>query len=167
MDVTILTWNVRGVSGKGVCRFIRESVSENRVNILCLQETLCDSWNVKLKNAIWDMDQHGQLIQNSKGHSGGLTISWELDSFIGVGLAQDDGWLWVQLECISNKERINVVNVYAPQNSKRKKDLWDQLSQLKNLAEHEPICFAGDFNCIRWDNEIANCLYRRKDAVFF
>ncbi|KAK1360353.1 hypothetical protein POM88_044827 [Heracleum sosnowskyi] len=86
-----LSKGLLGIRGKSVGRFIRDTIRERSINIICLQETLCDSWNDKIMSSIWDMDSHGWFIQNSRGHSGGLMVSWDKELFKGVGFAHDEG----------------------------------------------------------------------------
>lgn len=96
--------------------------------------------------------------------SGELAISWDNKIFEWRGIAQETNWIWIQLKDIVGGHLFNVVNIYAPQKSKLKYLLWNQLSSVSLCADNQPICFVGDFNCIRTPEECANCSYRKKDS---
>ncbi|KAK1360505.1 hypothetical protein POM88_044979 [Heracleum sosnowskyi] len=50
---------------------------------------------------------------------------------------------------------------------KGKKELLKDLKNIKKAALGEPICFVGDFNCVREARERMNCEYRSADSVHF
>lgn len=161
MDVSLLSWNVRGIKNlvqKGSLSLI---LKKRKVNVLCFQETKCASWDNVLKNAIWGLNTHDWIIQNSEGLSGGLAVSWDNTTFLCKGMAQCKNWIWVQLENISGGELINIVNIYAPQKPKLKQQLWKQLAFVVDCVANQPTCLVGDFNCIRSEEECANCKYRK------
>lgn len=48
-----------------------------------------------------------------------------------------------------DKKQVNIVNVYAPCDGRRKKELWVQLLEIIQANKDERICLMGDFNVIR------------------
>lgn len=73
MEVSLLSWNVRGVGNMVSKGNLNIMVKKRRINILCIQETKCSSWNDTLKKSIWDLNSHDWVVQNSKGLSGGAS----------------------------------------------------------------------------------------------
>lgn len=60
---------------------------------------------------------------------------------------------------------LNVVNKYAPQDSRRKLDLWRELSIHILRFQMEPVCIIGDYNCIWNATECLTCSYRMRDSM--
>ncbi|KAK1379692.1 hypothetical protein POM88_026436 [Heracleum sosnowskyi] len=151
----------------GIRSCIRDYTMKNKVNVLCLQETKCANWDEMLKTSIWDSSSHEWLCQNSEGLSGGLALSWDNTIFKCTGFAQHKHWIWAQLKTISGGTLLNIINIYAPQKPKLKRLLWKQLMEIIECASNQPVCLAGDFNCIRDSEECANCIYRERDSKIF
>ncbi|KAK1371239.1 hypothetical protein POM88_037331 [Heracleum sosnowskyi] len=106
---------------------INESVTLHSVNILCLQETKCETWDNVMKNSIWDKNSHGWVVQRSVGNSSGLACSWDSSIFSCIGISQSQNWIWLQLKHTSSQELINIINVYSPLKSSGKKKPWKVL----------------------------------------
>ncbi|KAK1361499.1 hypothetical protein POM88_045973 [Heracleum sosnowskyi] len=120
-----------------------------------------------MKNSIWDVDGHGWALHKSRGMSGGLLTSWDLSLFKGVGISQYQQWVWVKLECISSGKRINIVNIYSPLKKRGKEKLWNEIRKIHTSVMEEPVCFLGDFNCVRNNKERWNCEYKKDDSLKF
>lgn len=52
-NLSMLSWNVRGTCSARSRRMIKDVVLEHKINLLCLQETKCSSWNSSLVSAVW------------------------------------------------------------------------------------------------------------------
>lgn len=105
--------------------------------------------------------------QPSRGLSGGLVIFWYLDRVKYVALAQSQYWIWVTLKLPHVDFRFHIINIYSPLTLDKKRILWREMASILGRIKDEPICFVGDFNCIRSDIERANCVYKRKDVEEF
>lgn len=118
MEMILLSWNVRGLNNSLAKRIVREFIGKYNFNILCIQETKVERWDDRVKNMTWDANIHGWACQNSRGLSGGLVTTWDKSHFRCLGFAQDKNWIWVLLESVQGKNRLNVVNVYAHKSSR-------------------------------------------------
>lgn len=148
-DLILLCWNVRGACSEVNKRNIKDLVMANKANLVCIQETKNQGWSDALMNSVWDIDTHGWEAQNAEGFSGGLITSWDNLICRHVSSVKNRNWIWSTFEVLSSNERFHCVNVYASQELKEKKVLWEELKQIYSNCEQDPVCFAGDFNCIR------------------
>lgn len=77
----------------------------------------------------------------------------------------DRNWIWVRGKCIGHPEAFNnFINIYAPQSGSKKRVFWANLQKIVDKCGTEPLCFFGDFNCIRNSSECLNSLYKSKDS---
>jgi len=73
-------------------------------------------------------------------------------------------FLLLEGRCISNNQRLMIVNVYAPCDLAGKRVLWDDLNQLKASNPNGLWCFLGDFNNIRSPEEKISLSQRSTDS---
>ena len=73
-------------------------------------------------------------------------------------------FLLLEGRCISNNQRLMIVNVYAPCDLIGKRVLWDDLTQLKASNPNGLWCFLGDFNSIRSPEERISLSQRSADS---
>lgn len=163
----ILSWNCKGINNKLSRKCIRSYKDRVKANIVCLQETKCQSWNKFFGRQIWGSSENAWVVQDSQGLSGGLACAWDSCKYRCLGFAQDKHWIWIHLEIISSKERINVINVYSSVHFQLKRILWKELGHICRICDDEPLCIIGDFNSVRAESERNTCVYRRKDSVGF
>lgn len=75
-------------------------------------------------------------------------------------------YIMVEGEIKGVAENVCIVNIYAPQDISLKKDLWEELYQLK-CAKSGIWIFLGDFNCVRNPNERKNSEFCSLSATDF
>lgn len=49
----------------------------------------------------------------------------------------------------------------------KKRELWGEMRSIVGCITEEPMCFIGDFNCIRSELERMKCVYARVDVEEF
>lgn len=119
----IVTWNVRGINKKIATRNLRKLVRETKASILLCQETKNQRWSDSLLEEIWDSTNHGWLVVNSEGASGGLLISWD-KQIVSLSLVQSShSWLWCKATTDSGVE-FSLINVYGPHEAEDKVRFW-------------------------------------------
>lgn len=166
-DIVVVLWNCRGINKRLSRNSIKAIRNKTKASMLCIQETKCQDWNLKIGNQIWGNTNHGWVVQKSDGQAGGLACAWDSDLLNCVGMAQSKYWIWLQMQFMNSKERFNIINIYSSVHSASKRQLWMDLSQICSLSEKEPVCLLGDFNSVRNENERKNCAYRKRDSVGF
>ncbi|KAK1361733.1 hypothetical protein POM88_046207 [Heracleum sosnowskyi] len=156
-----------GLRSRVARRNLKDLVLASKANIICIQETKCESLDYWQKNSIWSVSSHGWVWQKSQGLSGGLLCSWDASMVTCLGIAQTQNWIWMQMSLVSSGERFNVVNIYSPLSKRGKESIWKDLESIVNLSPDEACCFLGDFNCVRNSREKVNCEYRLRDSLGF
>lgn len=169
-NLTLLTWNIRGINNLIARKNLRKLVQKFSPWVLLLQETKCEQLTVSMMESIWD-DSHEWIFSPARGQSGGLAISWDKRKLKLIDSNGSHSFLWARWELEvgvgSTKVFVNCINVYGPQSSTTKRILWEELGSFITNFEHEPLCLAGDFNCIKNITESRNCMYRTRDSHFF
>lgn len=163
----IMSWNIRGVNNNIAKRNCRDLVGKSRANIVCLQETKSEDWIASPGKSFLNEGKFSMHYQPSKGNSGGLAVFWENNLFKCVALAQARQWLWITLEAGEDGCRLHIINIYSALQIEDKRQLWCDIGEILNCIVEEPVCFVGDFNCIRSNKERVNCVYARKDMEEF
>ena len=79
---------------------------------------------------------------------------------------QTKNWIWLRAK-FRGQDVINVVNVYGPLDIKDKQLCWEKLSELLVRFNNEPICLMGDFNCVRANEDRANCNFSSRGIIDF
>ncbi|GKV50668.1 hypothetical protein SLEP1_g57366 [Rubroshorea leprosula] len=89
-----------------------------------------------------------EIGAGSIGASGGLLCVWDRRNFSKLGQFTRDGYLGIKGLWGEKKELCYLVNVYAPNDRKKKAELWDELRQMI-MEEGGRWLIAGDFNAVR------------------
>lgn len=162
-----MSWNCRGLNSEVVKKMVRDSGSQEKASLICIQETKCTCWPASGMKLFGNNINESCIAQSSEGASGGLGTCWNLDLFQCMGSAQSKHWIWVQMKTTESNIWFNVINVYSPLTLTEKRVLWKELLQIMKIIKDELVCLVGDFNSIRDVMERVNCCYRRNDMQGF
>lgn len=157
-QIKIISWNVRGACGLIARKNVSNILSSNQANVLMLQETKCKLWSTSMKESVWSLQDHTWVEVAAEGLSGGLVLSWEKNLLSDYEVVSNRYWIWVR--GVVNSIVVNLVNVYGPLNLDDKRIWFEELKDLAMTCQNEPICFLGDFNCVRSMEERLNTLYK-------
>ena len=80
----VLCWNVRGINAEGRQREVRSKIDESECDIICLQETKCESFDWKLIRKFCPKRFDSFAYSPSVGASGGILVVWNSSVFQGV-----------------------------------------------------------------------------------
>lgn len=158
MMMKLVSWNVNGIRAVLKKNFL-DYVSEEKPDILCLQETKAHPEQVNLK-----LDTHPHHYWNSaerKGYSGTAIFSKHkpISAKLGIGVpAHDTEGRVITLEF----PRWFLVNVYTPNSGDGLKRLkyrqeWDLAfcKYLAKLQKIKPVITCGDFNVAHEEMDLA------------
>ncbi|PWA92358.1 RNA-directed DNA polymerase, eukaryota, Reverse transcriptase zinc-binding domain protein [Artemisia annua] len=95
---------------------------------------------------------------NSVGNSGGLLSIWDPKFLVKDMVLKDPHFLLVSGFLADGKTRINILNVYAPQNNVDKRYLWEKIIHVIQLSQGWWILF-GDFDAVRDPGERQNSTF--------
>nr|GEW97244.1 RNA-directed DNA polymerase, eukaryota, reverse transcriptase zinc-binding domain protein [Tanacetum cinerariifolium] len=108
-----------------------------------------DSFKIK---SMWGNYQFQFVYLPAKGRSGGILSVWDPQSFMHVRSVHMDAMLIVEGELILNHFKCYMVNIYAPQDDRKKEELWQTILTFRNENPGSYILF-GDFNVVRNPSE--------------
>ena len=167
----LVSWNVNGIRS-AMDKGLREFVTEETPDVLCLQETKAHAEQVDLA---WAEAMGYQIFWNSaekKGYSG--TAIWLKVPFrktsTGMGITEHDNEGRI---LTAEFDDFQLVTVYTP-NSQRGltrldyRQQWDEafLKWLKKRRRRKPVIFCGDLNCALQEIDLANPKSNRRNAGF-
>ena len=98
------------------------------MDLVCIQETKREKFNKSICQAIWgDSTAHWDYVPSVQA-AGGLLCLWNNSIFEVDRREKGRSFLMLEGTCISNNQRMMIVNVYAPCDLVGKKALWDDLA---------------------------------------
>lgn len=169
-NFSAFTWNIRGINNRVARKNLNVSIQKEKPWVVFIQESKCEDTTEQLLGSIWE-DQKEWVAQDAQGQSGGIITIWDNTKLKLVETKATTNWIWTRWKFVEpftgEGSFINGINMYGPQNSAGKLKLWEDLSQSLGQHKDEPIWIGGDLDCIKNDNEIENCTFRKKDAEQF
>jgi exonuclease III len=110
----VLCWNVRGLNGEARQRAIRSKIDESCCDIICLQETKCESvdWRFIRKFAPKRFDNF--VFSPSVGASGGMIVLWNSSVFLGQLTEIQRFGIIVKFTSMHDNSEWVLVCVYVP-----------------------------------------------------
>ena len=162
----LATWNVNSIRSR--IDHVKEWLTENNVDILCLQETKTEDKFFPIE--VFSKLGYSVLISGQKSYNGVAILSKLPINDIKIGFDQmnlNDRGLYLlnqQKRIISALiNDIRIVNVYVPNGSSLEsekfiyKQKWLEYLRIylkEYIAENIPICLLGDFNIAPEDKDI-------------
>ena len=127
---SVLSWNVRGINSDKKWDAVRDRVINSNCDIVCLQETKKQSFNLmfikKICPAVFDAFE----FIPSVGAYGGSIIIWKSCLFLGNNIFENRYCLSVQFLSSHNNDSWVLSNIYAPCTAPGKREF---LQWFKNI----------------------------------
>lgn len=105
---------------------------------------------------MWGSGDFDFASSNSVGDSGGLLVIWNKDFFKANSIVSHGSFI-VMEGVINNIFPCCVVNMYAPNEVRNKRSVWEELLAIK-VNSQSPWCVGGDFNEISNTCERVGCV---------
>jgi exonuclease III len=109
----ILCWNVRGLGGKGRSRQLKEMVDKNRVEILCLQETMKEHFTIAELRELVSGQSFSWNWTTSASHSGGTLLGVKQGDLDAIDMDEERYFLSINVENKKDKCSWKIINVYG------------------------------------------------------
>ncbi|GAU41302.1 hypothetical protein TSUD_325160 [Trifolium subterraneum] len=123
----LISYNIRGMGGKDKKVDIRNLISHNSPEFVCIQETKLEKIDRTICSFLWGSDKFDFEFKESDGRSGGLLVLWDLKSFklissVCLKHAQIINKIWL-------KDNVHVVfvNVCASCDLRNKVECWNEI----------------------------------------
>ncbi|GJU62812.1 RNA-directed DNA polymerase, eukaryota [Tanacetum coccineum] len=119
-----------------------------------------DSFKAK---SLWGNFQFDYAVCPSSGRSGGLVSIWDPNVFI---IFPSENLLIVEGVWTSSHLQCFMINVYAPQEDRKKETLWHNILDFKDCNPGHYFIF-GDFNVVRYTSERIGTAFNPNSANAF
>ncbi|XP_022019330.1 uncharacterized protein LOC110919364 [Helianthus annuus] len=164
--MNILSLNIRGINGGAKALLVKELRMMNKIGVIALQESKLESVARANLAGFWGNNNFQFSFTASVGLAGGLIWLWD-PSFIKVeDTVQNRSFLLIRGTLIGSGTSINLLNVYAPQSTVAKRQLWEEISVLINSYDGQWV-LAGDFNVVRSLDERKHSKFKKACAENF
>jgi len=110
----ILNWNIRGINSDIKCNSVRDKISETNCEIVCLQETKREAFDLCYIKNLCPLAFDSFLHLPSQGASGGIIVVWKSSMFSRQMVFNNEYALIVELTSKLNNESWLLTIVYAP-----------------------------------------------------
>ncbi|GJS89701.1 RNA-directed DNA polymerase, eukaryota, reverse transcriptase zinc-binding domain protein [Tanacetum coccineum] len=152
--------------GAGKCKAISKLCNKHNISFLGIQETHSPVVDPFIVKCFWGNFQFDYATCPSVGRSGGLVSVWDPNSFTKINVFPFDNVLIVEGNWTSTQMHCYMVNVYAPQEDRKKVILWNQILEFKEANPGHYIIF-GDFNVVRTASERIGTVFNSKSTNVF
>ncbi len=150
----ILSLNIRGIGGAVKKNYVRDMISRELVDMVCLQETKCSDFSRENVYLIWGTNEVDWVENKAVNSAGGVITMWsnkvfQLSSF-------KNGRNFSVLEGVWKRgfgTHVTIVNIYCSGSFREKKEMWNEISGIRQGQLLKAWCIIGDFNCIRRQEE--------------
>lgn len=148
----VLCWNVRGVNSDKKWNAIRDRISDSHCDVICLQETKRESFDVAFVNKICPPCFDHFAILPSVGASGGAITIWKSSILNGVTIFQNEYAISVEFSSRHNDAQWMLTNIYAPCTNSGKRYFLEWFSNIQ-MPDSVDWLIVGDFNLYRHPND--------------
>ncbi|KAJ0578964.1 putative Endonuclease/exonuclease/phosphatase superfamily [Helianthus annuus] len=150
--MNFLSLNVRGLGGDEKIRWFKGMKSKFGINFVAFQESKCRNLDENFVSKVWGGKDVGSVWVDSSGLSGGLISMWDKNVFDHSDSIKDRNFIISRGKIKGSGRRINIANIYAPQDVQAKRLLWDRLLEIIDNSAGLWILI-GDFNAVRSPDE--------------
>ncbi|GJT23825.1 RNA-directed DNA polymerase, eukaryota, partial [Tanacetum coccineum] len=138
----------------------------HKVNFVTLQETKMEKIDLWCVKKCWGNLAFDYAYSEAVGNSGGILCIWDPNSFIKLNETISDYFTIVRGKWVPNGMNMLIVSVYAPQDFKEKRMLWDYLHFVVNNWDGQMVIM-GDFNEVRDKSERYGSVFYKKGVEVF
>ena len=140
-----LSINLRGAGHSYKGDWVRKIKKEHHINFISGQETqLINVEDIKVE-WFWDRWTFEDARVSSQGRSGGMFCIWNPNFLKAESVVKADHYIMVSGMCRGITQKVNLVNVYAPNDVAARNNLWGELLNLINNNDGVWL-FMGDFS---------------------
>ena len=153
--MNLMSLNIRGVSESHKVNWIKELKLKHHIDFVGIQEThqvVASSIDI---DGCWGNTQYDWEAVDSIGKSGGILCIWDPSVFSKVCSTSSRNYLAITGHWRGFPGLTTIVNVYGPQSITEKRQLWLDLTNLKNAQIGNWVLF-GHFNAVRKREERFN-----------
>lgn len=125
-----LSLNIRGIRGSAKRKWVQGIKKEFNLGFMALQESMVEVVNIKDVSGLWGRTGLEFEFVPAEGQSGGLVSLWDPAIFQAKEAVKDRNFLLIIGKIHGCDEEVLIMNVYAPQDHRDKRLLWDKIRQV-------------------------------------
>jgi len=150
----IISINIRGIGDNIKRNYLRNLISKEEANMVCIQETKCTKLSKESIFLMWGSNEVDWVENGASNSAGGILTVWrkscfQMSRFInGRNFSIIEGLWKVGLGVL-----VTIVNVYCPGSLREKMLVWEEISVHRLTQLSKAWCVMGDFNSIRRKEE--------------
>lgn len=163
--MNIMSYNSCGM-GVDKCGAISQICCKHNINFLGLQETHVQRIDLFKIKRLWGNYQFDFASSSAIGRSGGLLSVWDPSVFIKASILSMENLLIVEGEWAFKKMKCFMINFYAPQEERKKNDLWNFIRNFMSQHQGNYLVF-GDFNVVRSSSERIGSIFNHRSVSDF
>ncbi|GKC24231.1 RNA-directed DNA polymerase, eukaryota [Tanacetum coccineum] len=146
--------------------WIKELVEKNSPSFFGIQETKSDGIAHPLIRSLWPGNEVDFVASGSVGASGGILTMWDTNVFSKESEFINRSYVGIVGSWSGMQGKVGILNVYAPQDSHLKEELWSSIELLLSNINASWIVF-GDFNVVRFQEERNGSRFNSSEANSF
>ena len=128
----VVSLNIRGIGGGIKRKYIKDLISKEQADMLCLQETKCDKFSKELIFHLWGSNDIGWIEVGARNNAGGIITMWRSNQFQLVNFFRGNNFSAVEgVWKGGGGVQVVIVNVYSPSLLREKKVLWEDIGELR------------------------------------
>ena len=163
--MNIMSFNSCGL-GANKCKAIAKLCNRYKISFLGIQETHSIKLDLFKVKSTWGNFHFDFAEYPSNGRSGGLVSILDPKVFSKTKEFQLENFLIVEGNWIATHTHCFMINVYAPQEDRKKETLWNNILDFMNNNLGHYIIF-GDFNVVRYATERIGTVFNPSSANVF
>nr|GEY15121.1 cysteine-rich receptor-like protein kinase [Tanacetum cinerariifolium] len=164
--MNVLSLNVKGIGVDYKRSCVKRLCSDNKINFLGLQESMSSVDNRFMLESMWGHSTFNSVSKHAEGKSGGIIAVWDTSKFSIQSSSNGNGFLAVMGNWIPLNTTCVFIIVYAPQDPRKKKQLWLDLKAVIDSANVLSLVM-GDFNVVRSQSERIGSNFCHRSASAF
>ncbi|XP_022014099.1 uncharacterized protein LOC110913584 [Helianthus annuus] len=161
-----LSINLRGVRSSRKSDWIKGLKTSYGIHFLAIQETKLQASETFRFNQFWGRAEFKVAVVDSQGRSGGLACLWSPAVFRCVDTYYNRHFIIVSGFLVQSGCKINLVNVYAPNDAISRRGVWMEIMGFRNSLQGLWVMM-GDFNDVRDESERMNSEFVEANARAF
>ncbi|XP_021971583.1 uncharacterized protein LOC110866749 [Helianthus annuus] len=157
---------MNGVSSIRKGMWVKKLKKDLKADVIGIQETHRAGLSKVELRRFWDNTCLKVASVDSAGRSGGLAMLWNPDLFRDESILKNNRFLMVSGRIVGVEEKMNLVNIHAPNDARLRRSFWTELLNLLSHVEGMKVLF-GDFNDVRDEEERVNSTFDRSASEAF
>ncbi|KAJ0856893.1 putative RNA-directed DNA polymerase [Helianthus annuus] len=164
--MNFLSLNINGVADPNKQVWVHNLKSKLRCDFIGLQETHQAGMSEVDLSRFWDRSAMMTASVDLVGRSRGLVSIWDSGTFSADFIVKRQRFLVVSGTVLGSNGKLNILNLHAPNDLRSRRELWDEIVEIKGQMEGLWIMF-GDFNDVRSEEERVNSRFDGASTAAF